>query len=280
MKDWPRYWAGLAVCACVALVAGCGRGDADSSQPDAGVAVSAALADGPVTAAISTTSAVGDYTIDGDLDADGDSYRLCGEVTEKPDQPYEGDSVTVFMGDGAGEYRTLMKFEPEGRGDSGFTIPGADRPPCSGQGWLDDHPPSLALFQYGPDGGPSYPTGGEFGAESYMQLALLALTRFDAGAGPALSSSGDEIKLPFDFLAADERPKGRNEDRWQMEPLLRRTGETELTLTTEEGRLASLSFTAPGQLGGKWSGPVDVSVVLGDPGSGESVDPAVVYAME
>lgn len=261
----------------MALLSGCGGGGEEDSETslDPGAAITATLDEGPVTAELSTTSPVGRYTLTGDLDVNEGVYRFCGPISEKPEESFEDDSPTVFLGDGAGHYRTLMKF---GRMDLGFGA--SEGEPCDRSGWLDDHPPSLPLFEYGPDGGPGYPTGGEYGAESYMQLALLALTEFEKGSGPVEATGENEFTVPFNFQAADKPPKGRSEDRWQMEPLMRRTGQTDLRLTTEEATLTSLSFQGPSQVKGRWAGPVDVSLVLGAPGSGAPVEPAEVSAME
>lgn len=272
----------LLPCAALALLYGCSNDDAAGDSPaelELDVAITSALAGGPVEAKLSTSSAVGRYAIEGDLDVRDATYRLCGQLNEKPEEPFEGDHPDVFLGDGAGEYRTLLKFKPTSSLPASASYPD-DAEGCSAKGWLDDHPPSLPLFEYGPDGGPGFPGGGEYGAESYMQLALLALTEFKKGAGAIEGSGENDYELPFNFLEADTPPEGRNEDRWQMEPLMRRAGTTDLQVVTENGSLKSLSFQAPGELKGKWAGPVDVSFELGAPGSGAPVPSAVVYAME
>lgn len=268
-------------------LAGCKSDDSAEAPPadQLSQAVEATLSGGPVAVAVSTESPEGTNVVDGSLDPEpavrvdsGSGLRICGEITQALVPGGLGEGGRLHIAAQEGNYTSVIKFEPaSGERSSLPDLGGSD---CGPSGWFDDHPPTLALFENDPFARPRYPEGAETGAENYMQMALLVLAEFDRGAGEIRALDEQTYEVGFDFPAADQVPKGRSEDRWVVGPLVRKTGERQVSFVVADGHLASLSFEAPGMLAGNSAGNVRVELVLGDPGSGEPVPLAEVTAME
>lgn len=184
----------------------------------------------------------------------------------------------------AGDEGTITYGNRRGSWDHVLKGPSSEDPPrCTeGGGWLDDHPPTLALYR---SRDPFHlPPGGSTGAESYVHLALMAITRFDEGALRLVpgSDSGDSVEVEIDFSRYDQEPPSRDEDAWEVRPLLQAAKTIPVRVgLDEDGRLTGVEFEAPSTVHGNSSGgPVGVSVALSAIGEARRVPKALVTAME
>jgi hypothetical protein len=164
---------------------------------------------------------------------------------------------------------------------------GAALPPprCKRNGWFDDHPPTLALKE---SRGLNTPARGEgglrlIGVENYLPMALLALADLRQGAVRAAPLDDRSYRVAVDFARLDTKPDERDEDAWQMRPLLRRTAELPVTVTiNSHGYVSDPSFTAESpRRGGEDSGSsLSVQLRLSDIGNERAVPVARVFAIE
>lgn len=142
-----------------------------------------------------------------------DGYRLCAVVRRAPLR-YMVRRV-VWLEGRDWEYGTLTGRDPRCR---------------AGRSWLDDHPPTLELFDVNPR-----VLGDKTGAEDYLHAALLFL-----------SDAGGRAALPIDFRAFDRDPGVRDEDGWTLRPLLRRLGRRPAEVEIgRDGLIRRLRFTVP-----------------------------------
>ena len=174
------------------------------------------------------------YRLTGRLDPAG-GYRLCAPMVEAPTEFLRGRSLWLDGRARAGTYGTL-------------TAPGRR---CSPHlTWLDDHPPTLQLYQgeHLP-----WPRGGRTGAEDFLHAALVAFTRLDERSVSAASrrpcGRSECFRLQVAFDALDRQPMRRDEDGWTVRPLLRSLARHRVALRVDaDGFLDRLSLSAPGPL--------------------------------
>jgi hypothetical protein len=121
--------------------------------------------------------------------------------------------------------------------------------------WLDDHPPTLPLFDLGRDSFGTPP-----GAEDYLHATLLALG--------GMTDSGR-----IDFRDFDRDPPRRDEDGWTLRPLLRKLGTRQVHVTVDsDGFVKRLRLVAPRA--------VEVDVRLSGFGEEPRVPHVIAYAIE
>jgi hypothetical protein len=149
---------------------------------------------------------------------------------------------------------------------------------CKRSRWLDDHPPTLPLT------GKNTSAASYIGAESYAHLALLALSRTVQGAASAtrLADHGT-YRIVFDYRRFDRRPPVRDENAWELRPLLRSAGELPIDMSIDSaGFLRRLRFAAPRPIrpDSVAKAPVTVDLKLSAIGDERPVPRATVTAIE
>jgi hypothetical protein len=274
--------------AAVSLLAACNGAerpvDSEEPSPDqASLAEVVAAAERTVEAGASAmTAEVGNravgYRLTGRVDFAA-GYRACARIDE-----VHGSRGHRFLAGGllwlAGAEGTITYGDRRGSWDHVIkgVLPG-DRPPrCArGGGWFDDHPPTLELFR------PRGVAGGLTGAESYLHLAMMAITRLREGALRVVPADRSQaVQVEIDFGRYDEEPPSRDEDAWEVRPLLRRARTLPVTVTVDQAeRLTGIDLAAPSTVRrGPAAPPVRVSLALTRLGEPRSVPEVVVTAIE
>ena len=196
-----------ALAAAVVVALRLAGGDSSGPQRDSRASAPAPVAIKSITTARAVVRVQGpraDYVLRGRIDLRR-GYRFLahasgGVATTRPS--------TIWLGGARGLYDHLIKGKL-----------GSGRPY-----WLDDHPPTLPMAR----------RFNEVGAEDYVQLAMLALTK------------ADPRQNRFDFSRLDHRPPRRDEDAWVVRPLLRTIGEIPLDWALDaNGHPRSLRFETP-----------------------------------
>jgi hypothetical protein len=257
-------------------------GDEPSSRREASLARVIAAAERTVEAGASALSAeVGNrvvgYVLRGRIDLRA-GYRACARVEQIRGARGQGflANRVLWLAGGAGAISYGKR-----RGSWDHVLkglpPGAPAPQCpKGGGWLNDHPPTLGLSR------PSDTEAATTGAESYLHLAMMAITRLREGAlrvRPLNRSRAIEVEI--DFGRYDERPPDRDEDAWEVRPLLRSAGTLPVTVRFDHAdRLIGIDLEAPGDVGRGSAGPVRVSLALSRLGRERPVSEVVVSAHE
>jgi hypothetical protein len=120
---------------------------------------------------------------------------------------------------------------------------------CKRGNWIDDHPPILPL----PARNAS--AASNIGAESYLHLALLALTRAGKGTASATrlgraAHDHGRYRIVFDYRRFDIKPPVRDEDTWEVRPLLRAARQLPIDVWIDSaGYLHRLRFALPPPIG-------------------------------
>jgi hypothetical protein len=233
-----RYLVAITALAVALASIGCG------DEPDSGGVLQEVVeaADRTVEAGPSQVTAVVktgrlSYRLEGRFDPDPGGFRACLRIIGARGTDL-APGLVIWMEDAGGAFRHLLR--------SGYPVllaaPEAETD-CRYGSWIDDHPPSLELYRYLPDH-PLTPAGGLTGAEHFLYLAFLALTRMDAGAEAASAESG-ATAIDFDFARADRKPATKTEVSAEVRPLLHQLGETRLRVAIADGLLRGLAYSAP-----------------------------------
>jgi hypothetical protein len=281
MKAWPILVVAGAL-AVVLLVAN--REDQSRSpRPALEIVVRASartIATPPSRVAISIGGGTVEYQLRGRLDLRR-GYRFCGRAGVVSERVvFGGPALWVAGNRGAlagndNTYDHVARFS------------GVTRPPrltwtralrCKRSPWIDDHPPTLPLT------GKNRSTVANAGAESYVHLALLALTRTGTGASSA-TRLGDRgrYRIAFDYRRFDRRPPVRDEDTREVRPLLRSAGELPIDVSIDSaGYFRRLRFAAPRPIrpGSVANAPVTVDLKLSAIGDERPVPLATVNWIE
>lgn len=277
----PRLLA--AVGSCLALGAlGCGGGnaapDSDKALQEVVAAANRTTRAGPSHIIASTHHPGGSYSADGRVDF-AHGYRMCAQIERTPGGQLDFlEGHMLWLAGSGGTYDTVTRPIPV---EKGVVLP---PPRCRRNGWFDDHPPTLALREARGLKTPARGEGGLrlLGAENYLHMALLALADLERGAVRAAPLGDRGYRVAVDFARLDTKPDERDEDAWQMRPLLRRTGELPVTVTiNSEGYVSELGLKAESPIrSGEDSGRLAVHLRLSAIGNEQAVPVARVFAIE
>jgi hypothetical protein len=201
------------------------------------------LARGPARIGIVVRSGSVRYRLAGRLDT-AHGYRVCAAIRQGP---------TGYL------VRRVLWLEGR-RGTYGTLTAHGGR--CeAGAAWLDDHPPTLELFDIR-----AIPTGGRAGAEDYLHSALLALLGLTRAAPqsepprPCGRARCHRVLVPFERF--DREPRIRDEDGWTLRPLVRALGAREVDVrVSRAGFVTRLRLVAPPR-GSRMPGRVTVALTL------------------
>jgi hypothetical protein len=113
-------------------------------------------------------------------------------------------------------------------------------------------------------------------------MALLALADLELGAVKGASLDDRSYRVAVDFARLDTKPDERDEDAWEMRPLLRHAGELPVTVTINaDGYVSDLRFKAESPMhSGEDSDRLAVHLRLSDIGNERAVPVARVFAIE
>ena len=237
-----------------ALLPSCGGNSDDSTDP-LGVVIAAAERTsraGPADVDGSIVGSGAAYRLGGELDA-STSYRLCARLVRAP----KGlQNRKLWLEQRAGRYTTITAPLPT-QGpvlDTGRA--------CPRSSWIDDHPPTLPLYQ---QEGVTIPSGGLTGGEDFLHSVLLALTEMKRSAIRASRQSCGEdtcYRVRIDFRRFDRKPPGGDEDLWTLRPLFRSLGKHEVGFrVNSRGLIDRLRLAAPSLIQSDPT-PSDVVVVI------------------
>jgi hypothetical protein len=250
-------------------VIACGDREGGPTADPLGDAVDAAkrtTAAGPSRVSAAVRGRAGEYALTGAFDPT-DGYRLCAEIQRTPDFP--------------GSYLRGRILWLEERNATYGTLTAAA--PCPGEGWFDDHPPTLPLSEVE---GPLDPAGGGTGAEDFLHVGLLALTQMESSAIEASrereTDESTSYEVVIDFRQFDKDPPARDEDTWTLRPLLRSLGRRPVEVRVDSGGFIDrVLLAAPGpHAGAAAPSAVTVDLRLSDYGEAPSVSRVRATAME
>ena len=258
-------------------LAACGGGDgARAPTPGEVRAEVLAAVDRTVEAhsarlAVTLRSSAGEYRMQGRVDLRRGAYRTCLRVTRTPPASLAYlRGKTVWLSGRNGLYDVYVK---------GLIGKEAGCGPAS---WLDDHSPTIDLYNTKPGSLPS--AGAEIGGEDFLHMALLALTRTREGILSASSSAVQPdaqgaYRVSFDFNRFNRKPPQRDEDNWFLRPLLDLTGSIPITIGVDpRGYVRHLAFVAPSPVKrGRLQG-TKVRIDLRLSSLGRSLPVPIVYA--
>jgi hypothetical protein len=213
------------------------------SRPTLTEAAERTLAAGPSRVVATVRSGDVRYRLRGRVDVSR-GYRLCAGIGRAP---------TRWLA------RRVLWLE--GRGGSYGTLTAHGRRCERDAGWLDDHPPTLDLFDVR-----RLPAGGRTGAEDYLHSALLAMT---ALTGPAVSGgSGSQCgrsrchRVLVAFRSFDREPPRRDEDSWTLRPLVRSLGSHRVEVRVGPAGFVDRLRLAVPRAPGRTPRPVTVALAL------------------
>jgi hypothetical protein len=219
------------------------------------------FAAGPSRIEVTVQSADVRYRLAGRLDASR-GYRLCSAI---------GGAPTGYL---AGRVLWL-----EGRRATYGTLTAHGSRCARGAPWLDDHPPTMELFDVR-----AIPAGGRAGAEDYLHATLLALTSLQRGSATqerGLPCGRSRCyAMPVDFGKFDREPPERDEDAWTLRPLVRALASHRIDVRVgRAGFVDRLRLAVPAH-GERMPGPVTVALRLFDFGQAAGVPRVQAKAVE
>ena len=281
MKAWPMLV--LAGALAVVLLVARWEDQSRSPRPALEIVVGASArtaAAPPSRVAISIGGGTIDYELRGRLDLRR-GYRFCGRAGVVFERVVPRGTALWVAGNrgtlaGKGNfYDHFARFSSVTRSPR-LTWTHALR--CKRRPWTDDHPPTLPLT------GKNGSTASNAGAESYVHLALLALTRTETGAVSA-TRLGDHgrYRIVFDYMRFDGRPPVRDEDTWEVRRLLRSASELPIDMSIDSaGYFRRLRFAAPRPIGpgSVADAPVTIDLRLSAIGEERPVPLAMVSSIE
>lgn len=220
-----------------------------------------------------------EYALRGRLDLTR-GYRFCGRAAIDGEIPRATALwVAADRGSLAGKNRTydhVAQFSDATR-TRPLTWRRALR--CKRSGWVDDHPPTLPVTAT------NRSTAFDVGAESYVHLALLALTRTEEGTVSAtmLRGAHGRYRIVFAYRRFDRRPPVEDDDAREIRRLLRAAGELPIDVSIDSaGYVRRLGLAAPRPTGpdSVAKAPITVELKLSAIGHEQPVPLATVNAIE